>query len=202
MVTGDAVRQFLSDKKVWVTSVMIISGVVCSLLPFLFTKVMLQDDYYFIMMELPMLKYAVYLGSAYGFVAGPVLMSWVIVSVYLMVKGRSEGRSSKRNLGIGILVGPLVFFLVSSFLVYGSFFEVFDWPWLFLYSLMGLLALVLTITGIVYAFKIDAKIALIPLILIPALVILGGMLLVSFSVASFLFFPPDLGSLGSGFEAY
>ncbi len=106
----------------------------------------------------------------YGGVAlGLILLSWLIVSIYLIVRGRPDesGVNVKRKLGIWLLVAPIVL-IVAGFALLITGFEI-------AILAIPVVALILMIVGIVYAIKRHAKIALIPLILFPLVVIgIGG----------------------------
>ena len=104
-----------------------------------------------------------------GIAAGLIVLSWLIILIYLIVKGQPDetGNNARRKLGIWLLLLPIV--LIGA--GFGLLFSGFEIALL----AIPVIALIFMIIGIVYAVKIHAKIALIPLILIPLIVIgVGG----------------------------
>jgi len=100
-----------------------------------------------------------------GIAAGVIILSWLIISIYLIVKGQPDetGNNAKRKIGIWLLIVP--------FVLIGLFFLM-----MFLRFEIGLLiipiiALIFLIWGIIYSIKKHTKIALIPLLLIPLIII-------------------------------
>ena len=183
METSDQIKQFFSNKKVQVTSIisgMILSGTIGSFLAFFFIKWLfvgpITMETYLWSSEIRLLTYA---GIAHGFITGLVLLSSIIISIHLIIKGKSEGRNAKRNLGIGILAVPIGLFLAFASLIYAQLSGIFQETQVWAFLSIHFLAFVLTIIGIFYAFKLNAKIALIPLISMPILAIIAQILVFS-----------------------
>ncbi len=106
----------------------------------------------------------------FGGVAGGILiLLWLIISIYLIAKGKLDqnGVNVGRRLGIWLLVTPLILIGLGFLLLFMKFeLAILSVP---------ILALIFIIVGIVYAVKKHVKIALIPLILLPIVVIgIGG----------------------------
>ena len=102
-----------------------------------------------------------------GFLVGLIILSWLVISIFLIAKGKPDERgiNAKLKLGIWLLFTPIVLIILSSLLTITNF-------WMGLVAI-PVIAIGLIIWGIIYAVKHHAKIALIPLLLIPIILIAG-----------------------------
>jgi len=107
-------------------------------------------------------------------IGGIIIIGWIIFSIYLIISGKplinsdgSKTRNPKRFMGIFLLAGPLFLLLISFILIINNFeIILFSVPILLLIFLIG---------GIIYSIKNKVKIALIPLVIVPIVIIgLGG----------------------------
>lgn len=97
-------------------------------------------------------------------VAGLCALTWLGISIYLIIIGkRSSGQHRKRILGITILLAPV--------LLAGIAYALGTTHLATAIIATALLLLIGIIAGIIFAVKLDAKIAIIPILLVPAVII-------------------------------
>jgi len=117
------------------------------------------------------------LPSYWFIIAGLIILTWVVISLYLIIKAKSskKGMSPERKLGIFLLIGPILLFSFGFFFLSGSGIALL---------IILILFIIFVICGIVYAIKYKSKIALALLLLIP-LIILVFIGYVAYSIVSF-----------------
>ena len=98
-------------------------------------------------------------------VVSPILIIfWLALSIYLIATGRpnKEGVNAKRNMGIWLIVGPII--LVAGVILLTALLGYPSYHYVILLAL--LITMTLTFVGVVYAVNNRAKFALIPLVII------------------------------------
>jgi len=90
-----------------------------------------------------------------------LLIVWSVLSIYLIVTGKAKGKPSKRKLGIGLLVGPLILFFLTMLFASAAI------------MVVPFVALILLIWAIVYSRKVYKWPNWIPVILPFALILLA-----------------------------